>query len=165
MRTGDLLFAAFTQDDAYLIDILPHDNWTNLDLLRVVVRNWPTAGIVHPIKGLGLQTPITDDDRKNLRNAGIAGLVEIDGNLFVPAGQTTAGTPIRVTLHVNRVLSILNQLDSLFDSDPQWLEDVLRGASIDVTSQDHWEPDVRGDVFGFIEQGRQIFYSIGQLTV
>ena len=164
-RTSDLLFAAFTQDDAYFIDIRPHNSWTELGLLRCVARDWPTAGVLHPIVGLGLAQSINDNERRRLRNAGIAGLVEIDGKVFAPAGQTTAGTPVRVTLHVNQVINTLARTDHTLKDDPQWFDQVLREAGVDALPGDNWQPIVRASLFGFVEQVRQIFYPIGSLTM
>jgi hypothetical protein len=46
-RGNDLLFVAFTERDAYLIDILPHGSWAKLSLIETIVRDWPDAGLVH----------------------------------------------------------------------------------------------------------------------
>ncbi len=164
-RTGDLLFAVFTQDDAYLVDILPHNSWTDLNLLHVVARNSPKAGIIREIEGLSLQAQFSDGERRRLRNAGTVSAIEIDGKIFVPAGQTTAGTSIRNTIFVHQVIHSLNWLDEISKNKPEWLEDALRDRGIAVTPQDNWQPLVRGSEFGFVEQERQIFYPIGSLIV
>ncbi|HEY1918509.1 MAG TPA: hypothetical protein VGH27_23290 [Streptosporangiaceae bacterium] len=164
-RTDDLLFAAFTRDDAYLIGIFPHGDWTDLELLRVVKRNWPSAGILQPIKGLGLAEIIDDDKRRSFRNAGLVSIVDIDGELFTPAGQTTAGTPIRVSLHVQQIINNLNVLDHMLEDNPQLFRQFLRQAGVDPLPEDNWKPIVRGDLFGFIEPSRQIFCPIGSLVL
>ncbi len=164
-RTSDLLFAAFMPGDAYFIDIRPHDSWTDVDLLSCVVHNWPAAGIVHQLAGLGLAAPIGADQRRKLRNAGIAGIIEIDGKVFAPAGQTTAGTPIRVTLHANQVMNVLNWLDRTLTDNPHWFDQELRAAGVDASEQDDWQPVISDGVFGFLEQVRHIHYPIGSLIL
>jgi hypothetical protein len=162
-RTGDLLFAAFMRYNAYLIAVYPHGSWTELDLLRVVAHNWPDVGVINPIIGLKLAGLISDEERKQARNSGLAGVVEIDGKLFAPAGQTTAGTPIRVTMHANAIMHTLSWLDDALKNDPQWLDQILREAGIDPFPSDDWRPFVQDDHYGLVEHGRQIHYLLGNL--
>jgi hypothetical protein len=44
-RGKDLLFVAFKKDDAYLIDLLDHNAFTNESVVHTAVRNWPNAGL------------------------------------------------------------------------------------------------------------------------
>ena len=56
-RTGDLLFAVFRPDDAYLLQILPHGNWAELSLLETIVRNWPDGALINGALRGGLSLP------------------------------------------------------------------------------------------------------------
>lgn len=40
-RTGHILYAMLTKDDAYFIAIKPHDNWCDIDLIETIHHNWP----------------------------------------------------------------------------------------------------------------------------
>jgi hypothetical protein len=42
-RGGDLLYAVFRPDDAYLLGIYTHNDWARQELVRVIVRNWPES--------------------------------------------------------------------------------------------------------------------------
>jgi hypothetical protein len=103
-RTDDLLFAVFTPDDAYLLGIYPHGNWGLLDLVKVLVENWPNSNLFTKMVGLTLVNPISEDERLEARNGGLFQPVEINGHLYSPPGQTVAGTPVRVTSQVNSIM-------------------------------------------------------------
>ncbi len=93
-RSGDLLFAYFNENDAYLINILGHEKldgsivtWTNTDLIQVMHDNWPH--IIKPyIFKMTSDTPIlTIEQRRTLRKkAAITTIVVNDGTEYMPLG-------------------------------------------------------------------------------
>lgn len=124
-RTKDLLFAIFTPSDAYLIGIYPHGSWAAREVLGRVISNWPETELVpSSLSAVGLSQSYSDDEFAQLRNAGIAQPVEIDGKVYMPRGQTTAGTPIDVTSRVNALIWTLedwreNEADLLTEAGRQ----------------------------------------------
>lgn len=42
-RTGPVLFARFDEQNAYLINVWSHGNWTNQDMIRIIHNNWPES--------------------------------------------------------------------------------------------------------------------------
>ena len=50
-RDEPLLFAIFRPDDAYLIDVMGHGDWTRDRVIEVLSSEWPDEGITHQIKG------------------------------------------------------------------------------------------------------------------
>jgi hypothetical protein len=154
-RTGDLLFARFTDSAAYLIDILPHDSWTEMSLLETMVREWPDANLlIGALSDLRLATPPPDDQgRRQLRDAGVAQLVEIDGRVYMPPGQTSAGTPVEVTMRVNALVHKLRE----------WRE----GSAARLNGQAgarfaYWRPVVHQEHCGFTDGERVV--SLGRLS-
>lgn len=111
-RTDDLLFAAFTHQDAYFIGIHPHGNWTRQELIEVLVREWPNnSAVIASVSGLTLASSVSEDDHLQLRNAGVATLMQVDGKVVIAGqGMTTAGTAMRVTSHVDNVTRVLAHL-------------------------------------------------------
>ena len=88
-RTKDLLFASFHSDDAYLIGIFEHGNWTRMELATITVRNWPHAGIFRESRSaLRLAQPTGEADRPLIRNAGVTLPLEIDGEVYIPYSPT-----------------------------------------------------------------------------
>jgi hypothetical protein len=110
VRVQPLILAIFKPGSAYLIDIVKHDDWSNDRLIRIIVENWPAAGLVHEIKGIiGTEArQFTPAERLKLRSVGIATTVQIDGRTFSPAlGISTAGTSVqtsRTAMHIMRAL-------------------------------------------------------------
>lgn len=50
-RSGPLLFVSVLEDDAYAAIALPHGNWADEDVLRVLADNWPDEGVIHGTRG------------------------------------------------------------------------------------------------------------------
>lgn len=148
-RTGDVLFAAFTDSDAYLLGVFAHPkhaNWAAEDIFAVLVRNWPNSGLVHQARGvIAVSSKPTDDDRRALRNAGVASIMEIDGKVYVPGGigMTTAGTPIEATRAANAFMWELRA----WRDDPHGRLRHVEG----VTDDAYWVPAVHVVTEGFEE--------------
>jgi hypothetical protein len=164
-RDDDLLFAAFTPSDAYLIGIFPHGSWALKHLLAVIVRNWPDAGLVLPLNSvLGLEPEYTDDERLQLRAAGIASpMVTIDGKVYasVALGQTTAGTPSVVTRRSNFIMHTFREWR---DKGDERLRTIAR-VHQEVTGRPvtgPWQVAVCDEWIGLLRDGR--FYGMTQLS-
>jgi hypothetical protein len=132
-----LLFAVFRSDDAYLIDLMQHGDWTRAHLLEVMVKEWPDAGLVSELKGLlPGTTPMSDDDRKVMRNVGMGAPLEMDGKVYAPIGYLTlAGTSIQTTMEVDRVLASLKWFQDRLSDNPAYIADLLRQHGLPVPSQ------------------------------
>jgi hypothetical protein len=149
-RGADLLIGAFDATNAYLVGIYPHGSWALKELMEIVVRNWPDAGLVlAPMSGTRLASPEpTDEERLELHNAGVTVLLEIDGVVYAPIGQTAAGTPMMVTRAVNDFMWHLRDLR-------QTLAGELARYQSDVEQTQHrtlsgnWNAVVIGRVAGF----------------
>lgn len=116
-----LLFAIFRDEKAYLLDVLPHGEWTNDRLVEVAVRNWPDARLFVPINGiLGVSQAYTQNDRRQLRAAGITTPVHVDGKVFITltGGLTLAGTATSSTTRAHRLLYALVDLEKKLGADP-----------------------------------------------
>jgi hypothetical protein len=89
----------FRPDDAYLLGIYTHQDWVLEDLVRVIVENWPGAGIFHKLQyAQGTSYHPTEQQRRRDRKLGISGgIVQVDGSLNAKPGQTAAGMPLAAT--------------------------------------------------------------------
>jgi hypothetical protein len=148
-RTGDVLFAAFSEKDAYLLGIYEHPrhaNWAAESIFAILVRNWPDSGLVHELRWLtGLSQKFSDGDRLALRNAGVASFMEVDGKVYAPGGLgiTTAGTPTAATRAADAVMWELGR----WRDDPHGLLRQVEGAPEDG----YWVPRIYVVVPGFEE--------------
>jgi hypothetical protein len=107
-RSGDLLFAAFDPDDAYLIGIYPHGAWTRQEIAEILIRNWQGADRFVGMSGLNLAGPnLTDEERQKARTGGVLTFIEVDNKVYMPAGITTAGTSIDATRYAHELLNVL----------------------------------------------------------
>lgn len=152
-RSSHVLLVAFHPHDAYLIDVRAHEsdgtNWSELAILKTVVRNWPHAGILHAASyAIGLKGGNwPDEDRRTLRNAGVAtGAVEIDGAVWSAGGQGLTGVPLAVAQHCMGVSWYLMGYEPT--------EDKLRAQLSEIAAKravpDAWRGHVEGEDFGFV---------------
>jgi hypothetical protein len=117
-----------------------------MDILEILVRNWPDAHVLHRVHGVtGLSQKFSDEERVELRNAGVAQLVEIDGKVYVPPGQTTAGTPLSATIGANNLMWKLDELRSKGDE----LVNMLDQAALGKPRGGEWEPLIHDGWCGF----------------
>jgi hypothetical protein len=85
-HSHDLVFAVFTGTDAYLIGVYDHRSWGLTEVLKIVVRNWPNAGLMLETHAIGLSQDFSDDERLELRKNGINTVgVVVDNKLWVPS--------------------------------------------------------------------------------
>jgi hypothetical protein len=158
-RSGDLLLAVFTGSDAYLINIYPHQAWALLDIVAILVRNWPEAGTLRAARfATGLSQQVTDEERLELRKAGVNQGLEIDGKVYSPPGQTMDGTPVEVTLRVNELMWGLDRLRKLGDG----LKAFLDQASDGKRTCGGWDAIVHEDTCGF--RSGEVFVPIRPLS-
>jgi hypothetical protein len=163
-RDGPLLFAIFRPDDAYLIGIFCHGDWALKQVLEIVVRNWPDAGVVLDSKsGLELSHEYTDDERLELRNCGIAmPMIMVDGKMWASAalGQTTDGSSSAPARHSAVLMHIFHEWrehESERLAEAASAVDTLAGRP--VTAE--WEPFVHEERIGLLREGA--FYEIADL--
>jgi hypothetical protein len=163
-RGDDLLIAAFTPTDGYLIGIFPHGSWALKELLAVIVHNWPDAGLM--LKAdyvLAMETEYSDEERLELRSAGIATpMVTIDGKVWAAAalGQTAAGTPSRATQRSNVVMHTFREWREQGDDRLRTIASVHE-ESTGQSVTGPWQIAVSDDWIGLVRDGR--FYGMTQL--
>ena len=69
------------------------------------------------MSGVKLACAISEDEHMQLRKGGVATLMEVDGRVVLPGlGMTTAGTPARVTVRVNKIAWALTDLREHLDA-------------------------------------------------
>jgi len=112
-RDGPLIFAAFKEQTAYLIDVMNHREWTNDHLIKVIVGSWPNAGLAFELKGIiPSEQTYTAEERAQLRGAGLSTCVKIDGRAFMPnSGISTAGTSTRASMTAMNILRTLKKFE------------------------------------------------------
>lgn len=113
-RTAEVLMARFDEQNAYLIEIVPHGQWTRKRLLQIIHRNWPETIARYRIPGIvKLERDITEEEHARLRKGGVFVLVEIDGDAYVPpgGGLTTSGVGVKVVDCCARMVQTIRQYE------------------------------------------------------
>ena len=120
-RDGPLLFVIFTAEAAFVLDVIGHGSWTDQHLVAVAVRNWPNEKLFHEINGaMGLSNRLTAEDRKKLRGAGVATLIEVDQKVYISRtmGISASGASGRAVMRAQRLARSLQQFTSQMSADP-----------------------------------------------
>ncbi|MEW5929620.1 MAG: hypothetical protein AB1941_19370 [Gemmatimonadota bacterium] len=136
-RTGPLLFARFTPETAYFINIYDHSSWSKQELIKVLHRNWPETLNEYRLKGVTRSSlNLTDDDMARLRGHQLNAPVEVEpGTVYAMIGGGI--TASRVAAEVVR------RCDKLYDL-LHWFEAYVRDCVDDFVAQ----AEDRGSRFG-----------------
>ena len=93
-RTRELLFAVFTDSVAYLVGVFDHQSWSKRKILSIIQNNWPDLLAESQLRDIvALETNPSDDERQQLRDAGINSFVELrPGVILAPPGGGVMST-------------------------------------------------------------------------
>jgi hypothetical protein len=140
-RDSLLIFAAFKQQTAYLIDVMSHRDWTNEHLIQVIVGSWPNAGLAFELKGIiPPKQTWTAEERAQLRGVGLSTSVTIGGRSFMPSsGISTAGTSTRASMTAMRILRTLKQFEEKLKANPEEVLNFIRQHGGEVQSNPIFE--------------------------
>lgn len=132
-RDDPLLFVVFHMKDAYLLDIMTHNDFNRDHVLEIMAREFPGADLLHEVQAgpgqdiLGLAEKLTEEERNVLRKKAVNTLVEVDGKVYQPAGgMTTAGTSIISTMAADRVISKTENLEKNLRENPEIFQDIAQ---------------------------------------
>lgn len=153
-RSGSLLIVGFMPHDAYLVDVRRHGDWYAREVLKTIVRNWPESGLLLPsLSGIRLATPFTEEEGKELRDAGVAASgFEYEGKIWTPRDfLTIAGTSGRATRRSNEIMHALHRIEKLLRSDPEAVLAEFDGR-VDFPPDPRWRFFIDKDQYGIREQ-------------
>jgi hypothetical protein len=161
-RGNELLFALFGRDDAYLVGIYTHADWSREELAPTIVRNWPGVGPFYKLNYVQGPTHVpTEQERKLARKLGVSsGFVEVDGEWYGVFGQSAAGMPSPQT---QPVMALGEELRRLREDPARQLAEFA--AALDATAgypvTGDWSPYVEDDIVG-LRRGDHVF-ALGML--
>jgi len=161
-RTGALLFAIFQPKDAYLVDIVEHGGWTKKHVIETVVKEWPSRGIVHEIKGsIRLSQSYTENEHAKIRNAGLNSAIECDGKVWMTAtGTTSAGTSLTATLEANKISHRLREFRAAIRDDPEWIVKRIKAMNLPVPKQTSLKFVFAEGGYGIVEENAGLFFRL-----
>jgi hypothetical protein len=132
-RTKEVLMARFDDQNAYLIEIVRHQQWTRKRLLEIVHRHWPETIARYRVSGQ-LERTFTEQEHAKLRKAGALMMVEVDGVSYMPPGGgiTTSGVGVNVVATCNRIASTLRHYDAQLKAKPTEVAEAFRRQGVNV---------------------------------
>lgn len=134
-RTGPLLFLYLHEEDAYLINVYEHGDWTDRSVLQTAFDNWPELIEPYVLKGaIGLSPPYTEEDHARLRAAGLNVAMELkdnEGNTFVIAppgfGQTASRDAFADVRAYHQSINTIRAIERDLLEKPQSFETLFGG--------------------------------------
>lgn len=111
-RTGALLFVLVKEDTLYLIDILPYHNFGNLNLFKIIKRNWEYLIERYEFKDI-LQirnSNRNDKETQSLLQSGINPTIQIDDKIYSFSSITTSGHDMNVSRNIDLMVEHLNKI-------------------------------------------------------
>ncbi|KQW41097.1 MULTISPECIES: hypothetical protein [unclassified Ensifer] len=134
VKRGDpLLFVVFRPDDAYVVDLVTHQDFNCDAVFRILALEWPAAKLAHQMTGIslpkGASTPpgYTEEERQILRNGAFNSTIVVNGILYMPAGGLTgAGTSTKASQFASAVLQRIGKTQKLMNDDREWAELMLQ---------------------------------------
>jgi hypothetical protein len=146
-----LLFAAFQQQTAYMIDIMKHGDWTRDHVLEVLATEWPNEGVIHEVKGvLGLSNPITEEQRATRKHPNSA--FEFRGKVFMPIGFMSAtGTTMEAGREADKLLVRIAAFERELIRNPKVLKPEFERHGLAFPEAPEFEFAIREDGYGVIE--------------
>lgn len=129
-RTGPLLFLYFKENNAYLINIFEHGDWTKREILQIMYDNWPKLIEPFILEGVkGLSHSFSENDHFELRKSGGNAIIELKNNIIIisPAlGIATSGDSIMDNINYNKEVRYLNNLQSMVKEKIGLIKDIIK---------------------------------------
>ena len=132
-RSDFLLFAIFTDDAVYFIDIEHHNDdevFVKREYLKIIKDSWPE--IIEPYKlrdVLDLSFHPTNEEIKKLRKNQLNTILKIDDDVYAPIGGgiTTAGTGIKHITKAIKWKKYINSIEAKYlANEKKVLEDIFK---------------------------------------
>lgn len=152
-RTGDLLFLIFRPTAEYVIDIFAHQAWTDREIVRIAVGNWPRLEFFLEMKGVhGSLDPATAEEHLQLRRARLASMVEIASRLYAGTGVlSNAGTSINSSRGASDLLRRVHAFEAMWQVDPDRIMGLLSSTGAKPPPTPEFEFIFMTDGFGVRE--------------
>lgn len=137
-RTGPVLFALVTSSSLYEIQIYPHGNWSNREVVEIIHKNWPDTIERYRLKGIvDVAYNPTSENIRQLRDAHVNSILKMDdGTIYAPigGGMMSNGTGSDVLLQADRHARMIVDIERSIKSDPGEILEALKERGHDGAS-------------------------------
>ena len=145
-RTDQLLFAYINDENAYLIDIRPHNEdyvFAQKELLHIIHKEWNELLDRFKIKGISVEQEFNSaEDIQKLRAGGVLIMHKVGNDIYIPmgGGVTTAATSIAVRTETDRLISMTRNAE-------KWLSENINDIELEIKRNN---PTIQGLEFKLI---------------
>lgn len=162
-RSGAIIFAVFRPDQAFLIDVMSHQDWAREHVIRVMVDNWPHEDLAFEIKSVeGLSRSVDDQERQKLRNGLVNTPLEINNKVYMPTvGMTTSGVSVDTVRQADRIMERIEAFARLYETDPDQIIAQARSQHTPWPEEPAFVVEFRPEAYGITEMGTQTFLKLG----
>jgi len=165
-RTADVLFGIITNTNAYLVDIMPHDNWSEINLLEIIDANWPQLLETREVKGFIPEWTIKKNDEVfEMRKARLNYMVELkNGKIFNPnnMGYASSGHTISSVLNAQRYYhrKLSNAQENYIAKKDTIIKKLKEQYKYEKKEPYEFIAVFKEDAVGVIEKDSDIFFSL-----
>ena len=144
-RSDYLLFAIVSEDAAYLVDIVKHDDpqgdaknlkWVRHRLLETVAANFPELLDPVTIHNVTPSERITDEQKKELRRKNASIIVDVGGKMIGPlgGGMTADGHSVFYLMKAGWFMRLIEDIEELLSRESEAVLSSCEKAGIDTTN-------------------------------
>ncbi|QQL44423.1 hypothetical protein [Sulfuriroseicoccus oceanibius] len=137
-RTGPVLFALVTTSSLYEIQVYPHGNWSNREVVEIIHKNWPDTIERYRLKGvIDIAHNPTSEDVKLLRDAHVNTSLKMDDGaiyMSIGGGMMSDGTGSDVLMQADWHAKTVVDLERSIKSNPSEILTALKEQGHDGTS-------------------------------
>lgn len=130
-RTNDLCLAIAAQGVLSVIDVRPHGNWGDVELLEIIERHWPSLLDHAVLKGVaGVEYP-AGFTYEEARRSGLLTMITLSsGRILAPpgGGYATAGNSMRAVIGMDRIMDGLRRLEEYVTQNAEQIQQDVRTA-------------------------------------
>lgn len=164
-RTIDLLFAIFTTDKAYLLDISDHSAWGKARFAKILLDNWPNSGFLLALEGILPGEEWGSEQRDKLRRNGIATAFDLNGIAYMGSGFiSTAGYSRRVVHAASEIYRIVSCIEECAEhGDYSILQEIYAANRLTWPANEVCQFAFFPYHFGIVEDNAKIFLRLVEL--
>lgn len=151
-RAANLLFVFILNNNAYFVDVLPHQEnhvFAKKEFLEIIKRNWPHLIKHAQIPVLDVVREFSDEDISKLRKAGINVITKIGGSVYLPPGGgiMTSGDSSQSVIKATNLLKDLDHLENIFKSQQSKIIDAILKKDSNVPTELSFKLKLKNDMF------------------
>lgn len=163
-RTGPLLYAFFSEDTTYLLNIFNHGEWTNKSLLEILDRNWPDL-IAHWQANIIDIKELDSDSMKKMRKAGGTFFTKVNGKIFAPpgGGYTTARTSMRAGIESDHFLMQLRDYENGIKNNERELEKKVKRILNTKIYKLELKPEIKNGILFAKDKNYNLSFELGEI--